>query len=157
MPSPKTQAGIRTIPLPEVLIEALRRHCELQQQERSTLDVDWEDHGLVFPSTRGTPLQPRNLIRHFKLALEAAKLPLTTRFHDLRHSCASLLIAQGVPLKTVSDILGHSSIQVTSDIYGHTLPDRKRDVTEQLGRMFEPEKPTKEENYDGDEEAEVGG
>jgi integrase len=150
MPSPKTQAGVREIPLPAILVAALQRHYALQQDERSTIDVEWEDHDLIFPSRRGTPMQPRNLIRHFKTVLGTAKLPLATRFHDLRHSCATLLIAQGVPLKTVSDILGHSSIQITADIYGHSQNDQKRDATEQLGQLFES-------NNVDDNEAEKGG
>jgi integrase len=82
---------------------------------------------------------------------------VTIRFHDLRHSCASLLLAQGVPLKTVSDILGHSSIQITSDIYGHTMDDQKRDATEHMGRLFEPDETTEEDTDEEDNEAEVGG
>jgi integrase len=104
--SPKTEDSIRELPLPDILIAVLRRHQQLQQLERSTMGVDWQEHGLVFPSNRGTPMVPRNLLRHFKGLLRAANLPETTRFHDLRHSAASIMLAQGVPLKTVSDVLG---------------------------------------------------
>jgi integrase len=83
-------------------------------------------------------------------ALLKQRTPLGTRFHDLPHSCATLLIAQGVPLKTVSDILGHSSIQITADIYGHSQNDQKRDATEQLGQLFES-------NDEDDNEAEKSG
>jgi integrase len=135
--SAKTAAGARELPLPDLLVQVLRRHWELQQLERSTLGVDWKEHGLVFPSKVGTPIWPRNLIRNFKLILQAAGLPETTRFHDLRHSCATILLAQGVSLKTVSDILGHTDIRTTANIYGHTDDDQKRDATERIAGLFE--------------------
>ena len=94
---------------------------------------------------------PRNLVRYFKSALRAAGLPDTTRFPALRHSCATLL-AQGVPLKTVSDILGHSSIRVTADIYGHTGDDQKRDAAERIDKLLTPDD---NGNVDGDAD-EVG-
>jgi integrase len=155
VPYAKTEGSVRELPLPHTLVSALRRHKEMQDKERATIGVDWEEHGLVFPSTVGTPMLPRNLVRHFKLMLKAAGLPVTTRFHDLRHSCATILLAQGVPLKTVSDILGHSSIRVTADIYGHTGDDQKREAVDKIAGLFEEEEDLADE--DEDNEAEVGG
>jgi integrase len=157
VPYAKTEGSLRELPLPDVLIKALRLHKEIQDKERSTIGVDWQEHGLVFPSNIGTPMLPRNLVRHFKLLLKAADLPVTTRFHDLRHSCATILLAQGVPLKTVSDILGYSSIRVTADIYGHTGDDQKREAVDKIAGLFEEEEKENEAGEDEDKEAEEGG
>jgi integrase len=119
---PKTRSSTRVLPLPEVLVQALRRHQQLQERERAELGEAWVAHGMVFPAESGTPLEPRNLIRHFKSVLKAAELPDATRFHDLRHSCATFLIAQGVHPRVVMEILGHSQISVTMNTYGHVVP-----------------------------------
>jgi integrase len=91
--APKTAASVRTIALPPVLLRVLRQHAERQARERAERNSDWQDCGLVFVSECGTPLEPRNVVRHFKTVLKKASLPETIRFHDLRHSCATLLIA----------------------------------------------------------------
>ncbi len=83
----------------------------------------WSDHGLVFPSTIGTPTSGGNLSRAFKAALQRAGLPKSTRFHDLRHTCATLLLRQGVNPKYVQELLGHADISLTLNVYSHVLPD----------------------------------
>jgi integrase len=87
--------------------------------ERGTL---WEDHGLVFPSGIGTPTLGGNLNRDFKALLKRAGLP-EIRFHDLRHTCATLLLRQGVNPKFVQELLGHADISLTLNVYSHVLPD----------------------------------
>jgi integrase len=87
---------------------------------------------------------PRNLLRQFKGVLRVAGLPETTRFHDLRHSAATIMLAQGVPLKTVSDILGHTDIRTTANIYGHTDDDQKRSAAEKIANLFEIDDDTEE-------------
>jgi site-specific recombinase XerD len=82
--------------------------------------------GLVFPSAVGTSLSARNLQRHFKQILAKAGLPTTIRFHDLRHSCATLLLVQGQHPRVVMDILGHSTIKLTMDTYSHVLNETQR-------------------------------
>ncbi len=82
----------------------------------------WSDHGLVFPSTIGTPISGGNLNRSFKALLERAGLP-AVRFHDLRHTCATLLLRQGVNPKYVQELLGHADISLTLNVYSHILPD----------------------------------
>jgi integrase len=77
----------------------------------------------VFPSSVGTPLGARNLQRHFKTVLERAGLPKTTRFHDLWHTCATLLLRQGVHAKYVQELLGHADISLTLNVYSHVLPE----------------------------------
>ncbi|MFL5804338.1 MAG: tyrosine-type recombinase/integrase [Roseiflexaceae bacterium] len=86
----------------------------------------------MFPSTVGTPMEPRNLSRQFKVALKVAGLPETTCFHDLRHSCATFLIVQGVHPRVVMQILGHSQISVTMNTYGHVLEDSQRDAAAKI-------------------------
>jgi integrase len=82
----------------------------------------WEDHGLIFPSSVGTPLSHRNVVRAFKDALGRARLPETTRLYDLRHTCATLLLSRNVHAKYVQELLGHASIALTLDTYSHVLP-----------------------------------
>jgi integrase len=89
----------------------------------------------VFTSGIGTPLEPRNLFRAFKALLCKASLP-DIRFHDLRHSAASLLLAQGVPMRAVMELLGHSSISTTADIYSHVMPAMMRDVAEKIDAIL---------------------
>lgn len=134
--SPKTAASVRTLPLPAVLAQALLRHREQLELERAANSADWNKLGLVFPATNGNLIWPRNLNVAFKRVLRRAGLPETTRFHDLRHSCATLLIQQGVHLRVVMEILGHSSITITADTYAHVLPETQRDAISQLDALF---------------------
>ena len=77
----------------------------------------------MFPSQVGTPLSARNLQRHFKSLLERAGLPKSFRFHDLRHTCAALLLRQGVNPESVQELLGHADVSLTLNVYSHVLPD----------------------------------
>jgi integrase len=131
---PKTQSSIRTLPVPAILLQVLRRHHVQQVEARQR--NDWQEQGLVFPSSVGTIMEPGNLHRHFKGVLARAGLPTTVRFHDLRHSCATLLLAQGVPLVVVRDTLGHTQISTTADIYGHVLPETHRRAVDGLDALL---------------------
>ena len=124
---PKTERSRRVLPLPKTVISALRAHRSRQLEEKLSLGPDWHETGLVFTSSIGTPLEPRNVVRKFHALLKNAGLP-RSRFHDLRHSCASLLLAQGVPARTVMDILGHSQISLTMNTYAHVMPAMKQDA-----------------------------
>lgn len=134
--TPKTAASERTLPLTPLLLRSLAAHQEAQEREKQELGAEWHEHGLVFPSEVGTPLAPRNLQRHFKGVLKKAGLPKTIRFHDLRHSCATFLIAQGVHPRVVMELLGHSQISVTMNTYGHVLPDTQRDAAAKLDMLL---------------------
>jgi integrase len=127
----KSEAGRRTIPLGDALVERLREHWRWQQEERRIQGMRWREHGLVFPSNVGTPIVPRNLLRHFKDALSAAGLP-DVRLHDLRHTCATLLAAQGTPPALAMRILGHSQIAVTMEVYTHAQLDDMRAALDRL-------------------------
>jgi integrase len=122
---PKTPASNRRLRLPPFLVTCLREHQDRQTWARKQAGPLWEEHGLVFPSTVGTPVAPPNLYHAFHHLLKSAGLP-RHRFHDLRHTAAALMIADNVPIKLVSEILGHSNISVTLQVYGH-LYDRQRE------------------------------
>jgi integrase len=100
----------------------------------------WVDTRLVFTTALGTPLEPRNVNRHFAAALRAAGLP-HQRFHDLRHACATFLLAQGQDLKVVQEILGHSSITTTGNVYAHVLMGLKRQAAAGMDAMFDASGP----------------
>jgi integrase len=108
--------------LPHSAVGALLRHRELQDAERARANGSWRDRGLVFPNTIGGYADYTNLMpRHFKPLLRRAGLP-DVRFHDLRHTCATLLLTKGVHPKIVSEMLGHSSVSITLDVYSHVIP-----------------------------------
>jgi integrase len=115
---PKTDRSKRMIVLPAFVLESLKNHL-LKRSELSTLSA-WKESGLVFTTNIGTPISPRNLIRHFKTKLGEAGLP-DIRFHDLRHTCASLLLEKNVHPKIVSELLGHSTITLTLNTYSHII------------------------------------
>ena len=119
---PKTTKSRRTVQLTNGAIEALKRHSERQAEEMVRADTLYADHGLVFASEVGTPLNRHNVNgRSFKPLLARAGLP-EIRFHDLRHTCATLLLGKGVHPKFVQELLGHSTVAVTLDTYSHVLP-----------------------------------
>jgi len=120
--APKGGKG-RWIRLTRKATEALRAHRRAQLEERMKLAGLWQDQDLVFPSQVGTPLSARNLQCHFKSMLERAGLSKSFRFHDLRHTCATLLLRQGVNPKFVQELLGHADISLTLNVYSHVLPD----------------------------------
>ena len=132
----KTRRGRRSIILPIGTVEALRRHRVRQLEDRRIAGSAWKQTEFVFTSARGTPLDGDNLIsRPFARLLEQTGLP-PMRFHDLRHSCASLLLAQGVAPRIVMETLGHSRIAVTLDTYTHVLPALQREAADAMDRAL---------------------
>jgi integrase len=132
----KTDGSRRTIALPDSVVKALRAHKARQAQERLTAGPSWRDGGLVFTNRTGQPTEPIVLHRDYKAILEKAKLPIAMRFHDLRHSAASLLLAQGVSPKMIADLLGHSRIGITMDLYSHILPAMRRDTADAMDQIL---------------------
>jgi integrase len=126
--SVKTASSVRILPVPATLVPLLREHLE-RQQER------YPDNEYVFASTTGTPINPRNLLRQFKEPLKKAGLR-DIRFHDLRHSCATFLIASGVHPRTIMQVLGHSQISTTLNIYGHVLNETQAAAIEGIDRLL---------------------
>ncbi|MDE3094202.1 MAG: site-specific integrase [Acidobacteriota bacterium] len=121
----KTFRSRRAINLPHTMIATLLEHEENQVRERHRRGERWIDTGFIFTTSKGTPIDPRNFYREFRSICDEAGLG-HWHPHELRHSAASLMLAQGVKLHVVSQVLGHSSIRMTSDVYGHLLePDRQ--------------------------------
>lgn len=119
----KTRASTHTVHLTSLAIDALRQHWEQQQEEAEAMGDQWNnEHGLVFCTIKGTPVVDENLTsRHFKPAIKRAGIP-EIRFHDMRHTAATLLLEAGMHPKLVSEMLGHSSVTVTLDLYSHATP-----------------------------------
>jgi integrase len=133
----KTRASRRTLDLPPALVERLAVHRERQRREHVARGEDWAGEGLLFPSTAGTPLIPRNLTRHYKRLLRRAGLP-ERRFHDLRHTAASLMFGHGLEATAVQRVLGHSSIAITNDTYIHLMPQTRRQTAAAMEAFLRP-------------------
>ena len=122
---PKTKTSRRTIYLPPFTYEALCRH--------------WDSHehhtGFMFTTANNTPFSPRNFLRNFKDQTQAAGLP-EIRFHDLRHSSISWLIAMGIPPSVVQAIVGHSTVTLTLDIYTHSSTEQQEEAMRKMGEVF---------------------
>ena len=133
---PKTASSRRRIDLIQEAVDALRRHQTRQQEARLAAGQNWEERDLVFCNRYGRPLNPSYLVdTHFKPLLAKAKLP-AIRFHDLRHSAATLLFAFGTHPKIVQELLGHSSIAMTVDTYPHAVPGMQREAVSRLSGLF---------------------
>lgn len=130
---PKTRAGVRSIALDDLTVEVLRMHRDRQSEERRAWGAGYQDYGMVFANENGTLISPERLSRNFRHASKRADLPVI-RFHDLRHTSASLALAAGVALKVVSERLGHSTIGITADLYTHVVPAVARDAANAIAR-----------------------
>jgi integrase len=132
---PKTVGSRRTIELPSITVSVLREHQGRQQDQRIAAREDWREEGYVFTSRFGTPLDWGNTLHRFQALCKKNDLP-KIRFYDLRHTHASLLIAEGVHPKKIAERLGHSSIKLTMDTYGHLFEGSDRESAEQMDRLF---------------------
>jgi integrase len=118
----KTARSRRTVKLSETALDALRSHLGRQLEEIDRVGSMWRENGLVFATEIGTPLNRHNLVnRSFRPLLLRVGLPYI-RFHDLRHTCATILLSKGVHAKFVQELLGHATIAITLDTYSHVLP-----------------------------------
>ncbi len=134
---PKTRSGVRTVPLDGLTIEVLRAHRLRQEAERQAWGNAYREEGLVFTQENGAMLRPEGVSRRFRNATRRADLPLI-RFHDLRHTSASIALAAGVAMKVVSERLGHSTIGITADLYTHVVPAVARDAAEAIAAVLRP-------------------
>jgi integrase len=130
---PKSASSKRTVVLPAFALEALRQRRIRQFEERLVAGDDWRDMGLVFTSTNGGPLDDADVRRVFRAILKKAGLP-PMRIHDLRHGCATLLLAQGAHPRAVMALLGHSEFRLTMNTHSHVLPAVMREVAERMER-----------------------
>jgi integrase len=122
---PKTDRSRRTVPISPGLVTMLLAHHADQEAERVVSRDQWQDHGLVFASEFGTPVDSRNILRTIQIAAQKAGMS-HIGVHTLRHSAAVAWLESGVHIKAVADLLGHASVAITGDIYGHTSDDTAR-------------------------------
>ncbi len=135
---PPSSRRRRTIALPGTVLRSLRVHRESQQRERVRAGADWADGGLVFATPLGRPLDATAVTRGLHRHLERSGLR-PQRFDDLRHACASLLLAQGVDPRVVMGILGQSRLTLTLTADSHVLPTLTADAAERIDRVLEPD------------------
>lgn len=128
---PKTERARRHLPLSASVVAMLRRHRTAQKAERLRAANQWQDSGLVFTTELGGPVDPRNLLRVIEVASKAAGVD-GVGVHTFRHSAAVAWLEAGVDIKAVADLLGHSSIAITGDVYGHTSDDTARAAVDRL-------------------------
>ena len=134
---PKTEKGRRSILLPQFVLEALKLHRFRQSEARLKAGVEWQEHDYVFCTSVGTHLHPtRDVLNQLKVLLAKAGLP-AIRFHDLRHSSATMLLSMGVHPKIVQEILGHSQISMTLDTYSHVLPTMQKEAMSKLNELLQ--------------------
>ena len=133
---PKTQSGRRIIALPAFVAMSLRAHRVRQLEEKFAAGSRWKGNtlDLVFTTPIGTPLEHRNVARHYKAILATAGLPMI-RFHDLRHSAATMMLAAGFDLRTISEVLGHRT-PAMSAVYSHVLPSLRTQVASVIDRLL---------------------
>jgi integrase len=131
---PKTKKSARALKIPKTLLAILREHRTRQLEERLNAE-HWQDEDLVFSTSLGTYIEPRNVRRKLDSLMKDSGMRYF-RLHDVRHFFASLLLAQGVELKLVSELLGHSSIRITGDIYAHVMPAAKDEAIDMLDNLL---------------------
>jgi integrase len=131
----KTDKSRRGVNLPVLVVDSLKAHKSRQAAERLALGPSWQDSGYVFTTTIGTPLDPRNIGRDFASMTEKAGLG-HWHPHELRHSAASLMLGAGVPIEVVSNVLGHASIRMTADVYGHIQAPQRQAAADALGAVL---------------------
>jgi len=137
----KSRKARRAINLPARSLDALRAHRKAQLEERIRKGERWmgdkigECNDLIFTNEFGLPLDATFVTKHFQRLVKAAGLP-RMRFHDLRHSCATLLLVQQVPMKFVQELLGHSTMKMTSDLYSHIVPEIRRETAAAMDRAL---------------------
>ncbi len=132
---PKTARGKRKNTLPKFVMEALQQHRIRQKELKLKAGPDWEENDLVFCNIYGRFLNTQSLFVLFSALLKKAGLP-HIRFHDLRHSAATILGAMGVSAKVIQELLGHSSITITLNVYSHVLPSMQQEAMDKLDRLF---------------------
>ncbi|MGA9493162.1 MAG: site-specific integrase [Mycobacterium sp.] len=132
---PKTARSRRLVPLSKPVVAMLRAHRLRQKQERLRAGNQWRETGLVFTTELGTPVDPRNLLRVIETASTTAGVKDVV-VHTLRHSAAAAWLEGGVHIKAVADLLGHSSISITGDIYGHAEDSTARAAVDGLSAQL---------------------
>ena len=133
---PKSEKSVRSISLTLAIVQGLEDHRRRQLEHRMKAGAAWSDHGFIFTDASGDPLKAHAVRSTHRRILADAGLPSSFKLKVSRHSCASALLNDGVPLKMISERLGHSSIAVTGDIYSVVEDQQQRDVSERVERLF---------------------
>ena len=136
---PKTEKSRRSVLIAPFALEALKEHRVRQLEAKLKAGSDWQEHDYVFCTLHGTHLNPNHIVDEFKKLLKKAGLP-NIRFHDLRHSAASLLLSLGIHPKVVQELLGHTQISITMDVYSHLLPGMQKDAMSKLDEALKRQK-----------------
>jgi integrase len=132
---PKTTGSRRTLDIPPVTVDALRDHQARQREQRLLAGASWQEQKLIFTTRTGTPVDTTNILHQFQQILKIAGLA-KMRFYDLRHTHASLLIAEGAHPKKIAERLGHASIKLTMDLYGHLFEGSDKESADRMQRIF---------------------
>ncbi len=132
---PKSQKSRRVVMLGPATISKLREHSDQQYMCRKLAGDRWVENDLIFPNTHGKPMEHRRLLNDFKELLVKAGLP-EIRFHDLRHSAATMMLKQGIHPKIVQETLGHSDINLTLNTYSHALPTLQKEAANLMDQLI---------------------
>ena len=135
----ETRRSRRVLHMTPALVTMLRSYRARQASEQLAIGPAWSDSGLVFTTAAGTPVNPDNFAHYFVRLCKKVGLG-HWHLHELRHSAASIMLAQGTPLWVVSEVLGHASVSITKDVYGHLLGGEKKAATEAIASaLFGPD------------------
>jgi integrase len=144
---PKSARSRRTLALPAELVDGLRRHRKAQEQERVIAGSEWEGHDFVFAQPNGRPLDRRSDWEHWRALLTAAGVR-QVRLHDGRHTAATLLLTAGVHPRVVMELLGHSQMRTTTDVYSHVMPAVAREAADRMGAaLWGPERNSRTDGH----------
>jgi integrase len=135
----KTKSAKRSLRMPQFVVDGLLRRQFSQEGERIKAGTKWKETGFVFTGRHGDVIAPEDINIIHKQMLQRAGLP-HVRFHDLRHSCATLLLSKGVTLKMIQEVLGHSNFQTTANIYSHVVETMRDEATQAMNDIFENKK-----------------
>ncbi|MEI4622112.1 site-specific integrase [Bacillus cereus] len=136
---PKTKGSKRRITITEEVISALKKHRSEQNKYKLLLGPGYIDNDLIVCTEDGKPIDPRNLLRHFARMKKETNVP-ELRFHDLRHTHATILLLLSENPKVVSERLGHSRVDITLDIYSHVLPDMQENAANNFEQAMKQKK-----------------
>lgn len=137
---PKTKGAARTIIVSPFVLSALKKHRVRQQEKKLQLGKAYEDHNLVVSNWKGTPVYPTDIDHDFQAAIKSAGVP-RIRFHDLRHTHATILLQLGEHPKVVSERLGHSTTSITMDVYSHVLPNMQKSLADNFEQAMKTRPP----------------
>jgi integrase len=133
----KTEDSERGIWLPQIVLEKVLAHRTRQEEERKFAGSAWRERGMVFTTSIGTMLDARNMLREYYRLRDRVQLP-KIRFHDLRHSTATIVKMAGVPDQVIQKLLGHTSVRTTQEIYTHLTLDAEKRAAEKMDEIFGP-------------------